>query len=102
MKKVFTQKEMIEFAQYFSRDICLKEDLDNWIVSKQKKEIQQKIEDWEKEISDWNQEDWNNEKFRQIKHIKNKDDVVKYYLEERGWKDNPDLIEKLLKFIITL
>jgi hypothetical protein len=54
------------------------------------------IIEWENGISEWGIE------VEKINKLETKQDIVKYYLEWRGWGGDKHLMESLLYFIATL
>jgi hypothetical protein len=62
---------------------------------------QQKVISWEEEISEWEDSEWEKE-LTKIKEIRSKEDIIKYYMDWRGWKGNESLMETLMYFLITL
>ena len=61
------------------------------------------IIEWENDISDWEKDDneWQKE-LKKIKKLKTKQDIINYYLVDRGFQYENDLIIYLLYFIASL
>lgn len=62
--------------------------------------------EWENGISDWDDDDcdqaeWEKEQIK-IHTLETKQDIVKYYLEWRGFNETKYLMEHLLYFIASL
>jgi hypothetical protein len=66
-----------------------------------KEELIEAVIEWENEISEWEDDEWEKE-LKKINKIKSKQDIVKYYLEWRGFGDEKYLMESLLYFIATI
>ena len=59
--------------------------------------------EWENDISEWDEKSrvWKQE-LKKINKLETKQDVVEYYLEWRGWRDDKGLMEILLYFMCTI
>ena len=61
----------------------------------------QAVIDREQDSSEWDENDWV-EQVMKIAKIKTKNDIIDYYMEERGWEGSTSLMKHLMHFIASL
>lgn len=98
----YTEEDMLSFASYFGYEPASEKDLEEWGASTNLKEIRDKVIAFEKSISEWDEKEWKNELVFKISQLKTKEDVKKYYLIDRDWSSNNDLIISLCDLLISL